>query len=820
MFFPVCLAITMSICGCVRSPAPGGSADGLMYAGKGRAEILFNSDWLFHPGEITGGQDAMLDDADWRIVNLPHDWSVEDLPGKDSPFDSLAIGGIDYGYLTGGTAWYRKKFTMPGNARGKNVTIYFEGVYMNSDTWINGKHLGNHPYGYTGYEYDITEYLDFENENVIAVEVKNEGRSSRWYPGSGIYRHVWLKVREPVHVATWGTYITTPQVNQAAAVVTAENKIRNTGGTPVQLEISTSILDASGKAIASAKSETQIPANSNRIVSRDINVKNPDLWSTGSPYLYTALTEVKENGALRDRVETKFGIRTLEFSIDGFYLNGENILLKGGCMHHDNGPLGAAAFDRAEERRVELMKANGFNAIRISHNPPSSAFLDACDRLGLLVINEAFDMWRYAKRPRDYHLYFDTWWKKDIEAMVLRDRNHPSIIMWSTGNEIPERGRPEGVETSIMLRDYVRSLDATRPVTAAVNGLTPDKDPYFATLDIAGYNYAAGGDHGTKRLVERDHQRVPDRIIYSAESYPLEAFDSWMDVIDNPYVIGDFVWTGFDYLGEASIGWLGYPQDGNFYPWNHAYCGDIDICGFKRPQSYYRDVLWQHEKGYPVSVFVTPPEPSFDLFRERASWSKWHWHDQVADWNWSGHEGEPLEVTVYSMYPQVELFLNGESLGKKQTTRESKWTAVYQVPYASGELRATGYSEEVEKSSVALVTTGDPVRIVMAPDRSKIRADGQDLSFIVVELQDANGLRDPKAGDRINFEISGPGEIVATGSSNPMSVESFRQPHRKAYQGRCLVIVRAGTTGGDITLRASSGSLEPSEIIITSSTGK
>ena len=757
----------------------------------------------------------MLDDSDWRTVNLPHDWSIEDLPGKDTPFDSLAIGGIDYGFLAGGTAWYRKRFTLPDNARGKNVSIYFEGVYMNSDTWINGKHLGNHPYGYTGFEYDITEYLDFENENVIAVEVKNEGRTSRWYPGSGVYRHVWLKIRESVHVPTWGTYITTPQVNEAAALVTAENNVRNTGSTHVNIDIITSILDADGKVIASTQSEKKIPAESDGIISQDIDVKNPDLWSIDSPYLYTAVTEIVENGTLRDRVETTFGIRTLEFSTEGFFLNGENILLKGGCMHHDNGPLGSAAFDRAEQRRVELMKANGFNAIRISHNPSSSAFLDACDRLGMLVINESFDVWRHAKRPQDYHLYFDEWWKTDMDAMVLRDRNHPSIIMWSIGNEIPNASYPEVVETSKMLGDYVRKLDPTRPVTAAENFLRPNKDPYFATLDIAGYNYA--GTDGETREMQRDHQRVPDRIIYSSESYPLHAFETWMDVVDNPYVIGDFVWTGFDYLGEASIGWLGYPLAGNFYPWNHAFCGDIDICGFKRPQSYYRDVLWEHEEGYPVSVFVTPPEPTFDLFRERRPWSNWHWHDQLADWNWTGYEGKPMEVTVYNMYPQVELFLNGESLGKKQTTRENKWTAVYQVPYTSGELKAIGYSQGQEKSSFSLVTAGDPAKIVMKPDRTQIKADGQDLSYIVVELQDENGLRNPKAADQINFEISGPGEIVATGSSNPRSVESFKLPQRKAYQGRCLVIIRADRNEGDITLRASSGNLEPSEIIITSS---
>ncbi|MCK4814481.1 glycoside hydrolase family 2 protein, partial [bacterium] len=371
---------------------------------------------------------------------------------------------------------------------------------------------------------------------------------------------------------------------------------------------------------------------------------------------------------------------TIEFTVEeGFLLNGKPTLLKGGCMHHGNGPLGSAAYDRAEERRVELMKASGFNSIRCAHNPPSPAFLDACDRLGILVIDEAFDMWRKPKWPQDYNLYFDQWWQKDIESMVLRDRNHPSIIMWSTGNEIPERGEPEGVKTSQMLAEYVRDLDPTRPVTSAVNGLRPDKDPYFATLDIAGYNYSFGGDHGKQSIFEIDHNRLPNRIIYCSESYPLEAFGAWMDVIDYPYVIGDFVWTGFDYLGEASIGWLGYPHEGSFYPWNHAFCGDIDICGFKRPQSYYRNVLWN--AGQQVSIFVKPPKPSFKTNPDKKDWSKWEWQDVVAEWNWDGYENQPLEVEVYCAFETVELFLNGESLGKKETNRGTQWIAKWEVPY-------------------------------------------------------------------------------------------------------------------------------------------
>jgi beta-galactosidase len=536
-------------------------------------EILFDFDWKFQRGKIAGAENPDFDDSEWRTVNIPHDWSIEDLPGAGSPFDSAAIWGIDGGYLTGGTAWYRKSFDLPEDYLGKRISVHFEGVYMNADVWVNGIYLGNHPYGYTAFEFDITDFMNIGGANNIAVEVKNEGVSSRWYPGSGIYRHVWLKVTEPVHFKTWGTFVTTPQINEKQATVNIKSELVNNTEKLQLVEIATRIIDGSGKVIGKSTFDTEISAGGSGMVEQNIEVASPKLWSPDHPQLYTAVVQVKNwKGKLLDKREEVFGIRSIEFSVDkGFLLNGTPTLFKGGCLHHGNGPLGAAAYDRAEERRVEIMKANGFNAIRCAHNPPSEAFLDACDRIGMLVIDESFDMWRQPKRPQDYSNYFDEWWQYDIEAMVKRDRNHPSVIMWSIGNEIPERGEQEGFETSKMLADYVKTLDNTRPVTAAVNGLGPDKDPYFATLDISGYNYSFGGDHGQTSIFEKDHERVPERISYCAESYPLEAFGAWMEVVKYPYVIGDFVWTGFDYLGEASIGWRGYPHDENYYPWNQAF---------------------------------------------------------------------------------------------------------------------------------------------------------------------------------------------------------------------------------------------------------
>lgn len=814
----MCLSI-IGIClflilGC--SQKPENKTNELIVNDHPRSQLLFDFDWRFYRGDVAGGEEVNFDDSQWRLLNLPHDWSIEDLPGTDSPLDSNAVGGIDIGYFVGGTGWYRKKFTIPSELNGKRFNINFEGVYMNADIWLNGEYLGNHPYGYTSFWYDISENLIFGEENIIAVKVRNEGKNSRWYSGSGIYRHVWLSVTEPLYIAPWGTYITTPEVSNPLAQVDVKTKVINDSDKSMEVTLVTIIINQKGEETAKVETKIQIEAAGSLEISQNLAVRSPELWSPESPNLYTAATEIiNSDSQVLDKVETTFGIRTIEFTVEeGFLLNGKPTLLKGGCMHHGNGPLGSAAYDRAEKRRVELMKASGFNSIRCAHNPPSPAFLDACDRLGILVIDEAFDMWRKPKWPQDYNLYFDQWWQKDIESMVLRDRNHPSIIMWSTGNEIPERGEPEGVETSRMLAEYVRDLDPTRPVTSAVNGLRPDKDPYFATLDIAGYNYSFGGDHGKQSIFEIDHNRLPNRIIYCSESYPLEAFGAWMDVIDYPYVIGDFVWTGFDYLGEASIGWLGYPHEGSFYPWNHAFCGDIDICGFKRPQSYYRNVLWN--AGQQVSIFVKPPKPSFKTNPDKKDWSKWEWQDVVAEWNWDGYENQPLEVEVYCAFETVELFLNGESLGKKETNRGTQWIAKWEVPYKPGILKAVAYKGTKEADSSELVTAEDPNNIRLSADRAKIKADGQDLSYITVDLLDSNDRRHPTAENLIRFEIEGPGSIIAVASSNPMSVESYQQPKRKAYKGRCLVIVKSTRESGNIIIKASSTGLQSARLIITS----
>jgi beta-galactosidase len=776
---------------------------------NGRTDYLFDSGWYFHRGDTANASDPSFNDSGWRRLDLPHDWSIEDIPGTNSPIDSTAPGGLDAGYLVGGTGWYRKSFYMPEKTNKKRFLLQFDGIYMNADVWLNGKLLGNHPYGYTSFRYDITDDLLPGKENVIAVKVNNEGHNSRWYTGSGIYRHVTLSITDPVHLDPWWMSVTTDETGPSESGIHLAFSVFNNSGETRNLSVISRVSDPSGKeyVVKELTVKAQKPLTDIR---QEISITSPALWSVDDPQLYSLSVEIstteESDRKFSDKITLPFGIRTMRINAEeGFVLNGKPIELKGGCVHHDNGPLGAAAFDRAEERRVELMKANGFNAIRCSHNPPSPAFLDACDRLGMLVIDESFDMWKEPKNPDDYHLYFDEWWQKDVESMVRRDRNHPSVVLWSIGNEIPERGKPEGARLANIQADFIRSIDSSRMITSAVNSIGPDKDPYFEAIDICGYNYAVDN-------YVPDHKRLPTRVILSTESFPLEAFKYWTAANDYPWVIGDFVWTGFDYLGEASIGWLGYPHDKSFYPWTQAYCGDIDICGFKRPQSYYRDVLWGN--GKQISVFVKPPVPSFPLNPDKAEWSKWEWRDVVPSWNWEGYEGKPLKIEIYSSCEYVELLLNDKSLGKKRTERKNEWTAVWEVEYQPGTLTAIGYNGSNQVASSVLKTAGIPSRIRLTADRNKIISDGQDLSYITVELVDENGNVNPAADDNILFTLSGPGMIQAVDSSNPMGIESFVQPHRKAFRGKCLVIIRAGKEKGDILLKASSQRAGEAEINI------
>ncbi len=767
--------------------------------------ILFNFDWRFHKGGADGAQSIGFDDSNWRQLDLPHDWSIEDLPETNSPFNQDAISQVQGGFTTGGTGWYRKTFYTPENQKDKIFRLQFEGVYMNSEIWINGKLVGKHPNGYTSFWFDITSFLNFGNQNLLAVKVMNEGKNSRWYSGSGIYRHVWLSVLNPIHIQQWSTNITTPEINSSQATVNIQTKLINKSPASCNLNIVSKIISPEEKEISVVEEQRNMDKDSISAINLNFLIDAPQLWSTETPNLYTAIIEVHNESKLIDKIETKFGIRSISVDAkNGLSLNGKSIKLKGGCIHADNGPLGAMSYDRAEERKIELLKASGFNAIRCSHNPPSPALLDACDRLGMLVINEAFDTWKEPKNAFDYHLYFNDWWKKDIESMIFRDRNHPSIIIWSIGNEILNMQKKDVAATSKMLTDYIHKIEPTRPVTAAVNFVIDAFDQFIEPLDIAGYNYSRYG-------YVSDHERLPDRIMMSTESYPLEAFDYWQDVKDNPWLIGDFVWTAFDYLGEAGIGWVGFPQVRDNYPWTLAFTGDIDICGWKRPQSYYRDALWKTNQ---LSVFVTPPTPSFPLPLKKYEWSKWEWHDVLADWTWPGFEKKPFQVTAYSSCDEVELFLNGESFGRKTTNQDTRFIATWEVPYEAGILKVIGYNGKKQVNAAELNSARESTQIKLSVDRDQILADRQDLAYVTIEITDEKGILNPKADNLLRFEIDGPGTIVGVGNANPVSTESYQSDKRKAWKGKCLVIVKSTSNPGKIQLKVTSKGLRSDSIEI------
>lgn len=726
------------------------------------------------------------------------------------PFDSESIGGRSTGFTVGGTGWYRKHFKIPEDRKGKRFVIQFGGVYMNADIWINGVHLGNHPYGYTSFQLDLTNHLNYGGqENILAVEVKNHGQNSRWYSGSGIYRHVDLLVTEPIHLDHWGTFVSTPDVSAKEATVKVETKVMNAGNEKRKLTIENTIINPEGEKVKTSVSVINVKGDGSTHYEDILNLKDVQLWSLEAPVIYKVHSVLKDGKTILDQSETSFGIRWFEFSAEkGFSLNGKPMLLKGGCMHHDNGPLGACAFDKAEQRRVQLMKENGYNAIRCAHNPPSPAFLDACDNIGMLVIDEAFDCWYNGKNGDDYNKYFTNWWKRDLESMICRDRNHPSIIMWSTGNEIPDREDQKAFDTAKLLAEYVRKLDPSRPVTNAVHGVNPNKDGFMEPLDVMGYNYALKWNENHKyetNCYVDDHKRIPNRVIYGAESFSLQAFDYWMAAVDYPWVVGDFVWTGFDYLGEAGIGWYGF--SGN-HLWTVAYCGDINLIGEKRPQSYYRDVLWSDKPE--ISAFVRNPEYSFNL---KNGWD-WTWADVWPRWNWEGHEGKQMDVEVYSNCEEVRLLLNGNEVGKHTVSRETKFIAKFKVRYETGSLKAEGYNNGEKVAEWELVTAGNPVKIRLVPEDKTIAADGQDLCFVKVEVIDSNGNLVPVANNLIEFEIEGPAKLAAVASSKPNSVESFQSGKRKVFNGKGLAIIRAGYDAGKVSLKAKSEGLQSAQIEI------
>jgi beta-galactosidase len=776
-----------------------------------RSQELFEASWKFSKGNISNGESVDLNDVAWRTVELPHDWSIEDLPNQSDsvigPFFKQSIGRTATGYTVGGTGWYRKHFKL-GSIANKKYSVYFDGVYMNSDVWINGHHLGNHPYGYTPFYYDLTPYLKQNDDNIIAVRVRNEGRNSRWYSGSGIYRHVWLISTTPVHIEPWGVFITTPAVSGSNSIVNVKTTIVNEQNVS-SLKLATTVRDAKNRIVGT----TESPIGSNKEIAQNIIVKNPSLWSPESPYLYQATTDIKQGDKILDRVVTNFGIRSIDFSADkGFLLNGKSIELRGGCVHHDNGALGAATIDRAEERRVELLKKNGFNAVRTAHNPPSQPFLDACDHLGIIVIDEAFDMWQRQKNPQDYHLYFDTCWKKDLDAMVLRDRNHPSVVFWSIGNEINERVDSSGLVIAKRLIEEVKRLDTTRPVTNALcsfydhPGYKWDTTaPAFALQDVGSYNYMM-------KEYESDHIKHPHRIMMGTESYAKDALTNWKLVEKHPYVIGDFVWTAMDHLGETGLG-NSRIDSGNRrggllqpFPWFNSWGGDIDLIGGKKPQLYYRDIVWRTK---PMHMLVHTHVPA----GMKETVSDWGWPDELPYYYFPGSEGKLHRVNVYTRYPQVRLELNGKTIDQKNVSPDNL-TAAFEITYQPGTLKAIAVNNGKDVDSVVLQTPGKATKIRLTADRSQIKNSRNDLAYVTVEIVDGNGRLVPGASIPLQFSIEGKGEIVAAASASPHDMQSFQKPEHRTFRGKCLVIVRPKGGVGKVTLKAKSDGLADGQLLI------
>jgi beta-galactosidase len=806
--------------------------------------VSFDKDWRFIKDTLSGAENPQYNDKNWRILNLPHDWSIEDLPNQNDssirgPFTKYSVGKASTGYTEGGIGWYRKSFTLDEKYNGKQIWISFDGVYMNADVWINGHYLGNHPYGYTSFNYNLTGFLNSNGKsNVIAVRAKNLGKNSRWYAGSGIYRHVWLIPINTVYIPIWGNFLTTPFISKDKATVEIESTIENITARNQTVDIQIELLKVDGKIVSSRKQSLNIPGSNNLTTTQLLDISSPVLWDLDNPYLYQAKVSLFLNGKILDQTTMPFGIRKIQFDGGkGFLLNDKSVKLKGGCVHHDLGPLGAASIDRAEDRKVELLKKAGYNAIRLSHNPVSPAFLNACDRLGMLVIDEAFDMWESPKNQQDYHLYFKEWWQRDLKSILKRDRNHPSVIMWSIGNEIYEVSDTSGYRISKDLVREVKRLDTTRPVTEGVVFLPPYTkktwefyEPQIADLDVDGYNYFLDSqsvyfrrDSITVQRFDSEHVKHPGKTYMTTEFLPAAALENWEKGVNNGFYLGGFKWTAMDYIGEAGIGRpilvpeskkipTGLMGMGLFYkdswPVYNAYCGDFDLIGNKKAASYYQDVVWGNS---PVELMVHTPIPE----GMKEALAPWGFPDVMKSWTWPGQEGKKMQVHVYTRSRKVEIILNGKVIAD-QVLQEGTITATFEVEYQPGTLVAKTYDGARETGYSELSTAGIPAGIRLVADRRTIKANLNDLSFVNVEIIDEKGIVVPWVDDlEITYQLTGNASIAGVGNGNPRDVSSFQQPQKKVFHGRGLVIIRPKGNAGKITLKAEAEGMKGSQITIT-----
>lgn len=777
-----------------------------------RTRINFGNNWKFILGDKPQASDIALDDSEWRTIELPHDWSIE---GEFSEEHPATAGG---GALPGGLAWYRKSFTLAEKDKDKMVFIDFDGVYMNSKVWINGHLLGERPNGYISVRYNLTPYLNFGDEqNLIAVRVDNSQQpNSRWYSGSGIYRNVWLVSTSKIHVANWGTFVTTPEISDDLALVNIATRITNETENEQEISLISYIYDENDTKVASAITDTIVEPSQTLAIENQVRISNPDLWSIENPVLYNIHTQIRRGNKLYDEYSTPFGVRYFEFDAQkGFLLNGKSVKINGVCNHHDLGCLGAAINTRALERQLEILQAMGCNSIRTSHNPPAPELLDLCDKMGFMVMDEVFDMWKKNKTPHDYGLYWDEWYEKDLKDFMLRDRNHPSIISWSIGNEIIEQWDTSGIRMVQELYHLARSVDSTRPITTANNPPSLSNNlTKPLVLDLIGYNYAHGdyekfpeifpnqkfiATETVSALATRGHYDMPSDSIkrwpiawdipftdgnpdntvsaYDHVSAPWGSTheETWKIIKKHDFLSGMYIWTGFDYLGEPTpYGW----------PSRSSYFGIIDLAGFPKDVYYMYQSEWTDE-------------PVLHIFPH---------------WNWN--EGDAVDVWAYFNCDEVELFLNGESQGNKRKEGDDLHVQ-WPLTFAPGNLKAVGRTNGEIVLTREINTVGEPAQIILKADRSTIQADGKDLSFVTVEIQDAEGNMVPYAANLVNFSIQGNASIVGVDNGLQTSHEPFKADYRTTFNGKCLVVVQAGKGSGQVVLNAHSEGLLDSDLSIT-----
>ncbi len=784
------------------------------YSQPVRQIINFNAGWKFYLGD-TFATAKDFNDTKWRSLQLPHDWSIEGNFSNEHP--TTTQGGA----LPAGIGWYRKTFTLPAGNNNKNISIEFDGVYCNSEVWINGHYLGAWPYGYTSFSYNLTPYiLPAPQKNTIAVRVDNSRQpNSRWYSGSGIYRNVRLVITNTIAVKKWGQFISTPAVTEKQATLRLQTVINNTTDNAANVKLITRIFDAAGKQLV-IKVKTGagiVKINKGETEQlQELELDNPQLWSVKRPYLYKAITQLWANGKITDEISENFGIRYFNFDKDkGFFLNGEPLKILGVCNHHDLGALGAAVNERAIERQLEILKKMGVNAIRTAHNPPAPELLTLCDKMGFLVMDEAFDMWAKKKNKYDYFSYFNDWHRKDLEAMVLRDRNHPSVFMWSIGNEIREQFDSTGISFTRELVNIVKNIDPTRPVTAGLSEWNPEKNFMYkaGALDVVGLNYHHEvyedfqkhypgqiflGSENMSAFATRGHYGFPSdsnyfwpaaspqKIVEKGNAdYTVSAYDqvsaywgsthetTWKIIKKHAFLSGLFVWSGFDFIGEP----IPYP-----WPARSSYYGIIDLAGFPK------DVYYMYQSEWTTT-------PVLHIFPH---------------WNWQ--PGQLIDVwAYYNNADEVELFLNGKSLGVKNKQNDDLHV-MWRVPFAKGTLKAITRKSGKKILEKEIHTAGVPAKILLSADRTRIKADGKDLSFITAAIVDASNNIVPTANNELRWEVRGTGRLTATDNGYQADTVGFKSPVRKSWKGLSLGIIQALQKKGNISVSVTSAGL-PATVI-------